>query len=92
MISFILQETSDFLLASIGITDPETPTELLDILRHLFMPTLDEMSWTAYTLRSMVNLCIVAITLPIAPIGSALLYFDLRIRKEGFGTEPKVIN
>ena len=41
-------------------------------------------------IRRLVTLSIGFITMPIGPIGSTLLYFDLRIRKEAFDLEMRV--
>ena len=90
MINFILEVSSGFLLTWVGVTETETPTGLLDTLRQLFLPTPSEIGWFSYTIRRLVSLSITALTMPIGVIGSTLLYFDLRIRKEAFDIEMQV--
>ena len=90
MIYFILEASSGFLLSWMGVTEAEEPTNLLDSLRQLFVPTPSEIGWFFYTIRLLVSLSISALTMPISIIGSTLLYFDLRIRKEAFDIEMRV--
>ena len=90
MINFILEVSSGFLLSWMGFTEAEAPTGLLDTLRQLFFPTPSEIGWVSYTVRRLVTLSITALTMPIGVIGSTLLYFDLRIRKEAFDIEMQV--
>ena len=90
MIFFILEASSGFFLSWMGVTEAEEPTGLLDTLRQLFIPTPSEIGWFSYTIRRLVSLSISALTMPISIIGSTLLYFDLRIRKEAFDIEMRV--
>ncbi len=90
MIYFILEASSGFLLSWMGLTEAEEPTGLLDTLRQLFVPTLSEIGWFSYTIRRLVSLGIAAFTMPISAIGSTLLYFDLRIRKEAYDIEMQL--
>ena len=90
MIYFILEASSGFLLSWIGIAEAETPTELWDTIRQLFAPTPGEIGWFSYTIRRLVSLIIATFIMPISVIGSTLLYFDLRIRKEAFDIEMQV--
>lgn len=90
MINFILEVSSGFLLSWMGVTETETPTGFLDTLRQLFFPTPSEIGWFSYTIRRLVSLSITALTTPISVIGSTLLYFDLRIRKEAFDIEMQI--
>ena len=90
MIYFILEASSGFLLSWMGLSEAEEPTGLLDTLRQLFLPTPDEIGWFSYTIRRLVSLGISALTMPISVIGSTLLYFDLRIRKEAYDIEMQV--
>ena len=90
MIFFILEASSGFLLSWLGVTEAEEPTGLLDTLRQLFIPTPSEIGWFSYTIRRLVSLSISTLTMPISIIGSTLLYFDLRIRKEAFDIEMRV--
>ena len=89
MINFILEVSSGFLLTWMG-AEAEAPTGLLDTLRQLFLPTPSEIGWFSYTIRRLVSLSITALTMPIGVIGSTLLYFDLRIRKEAYDLEMQV--
>ena len=90
MIYFILEASSGFLLSWMGLTEAEEPTGLLDTLRQLFVPTPSEIGWFSYTIRRLVSLIIATFTMPISIIGSTLLYFDLRIRKEAYDIEMQV--
>ncbi|RKU19289.1 hypothetical protein C6500_11355 [Candidatus Poribacteria bacterium] len=90
MINFILEVSSGFLLSWMGVTETEAPTGFLDTLRQLFLPTPSEIGWFSYTIRRLVSLSISALTMPISVIGSTLLYFDLRIRKEAYDIEMQV--
>ena len=90
MIYFILEVSSGFLLTWTGLSEAEAPTDLWDTLRQLFVPTPSEIGWFSYTIRRLVSLIIATFTMPISVIGSTLLYFDLRIRKEAFDIEMQV--
>lgn len=90
MIGFILQESFEFILSLIGIAAPEAPANFLEQLQRLYMPISSEMGWFSYSVRRLVSLSIAFITMPIGPIGSTLLYFDLRIRKEAYDVESQV--
>lgn len=90
MIYFILEASSGFLLSWMGVTEAEEPTGLLDTLRQLFVPTPNQIGWFSYTIRHLVSLCIATLTMPISTIGSTLLYFDLRIRKEAYDIEMQI--
>lgn len=90
MITIILYISIEFILTLAGIIGTEGSTGLLDTLRRLFIPTLDETGWFTYAVRNFVGLLIAALTMPIALIGTTLLYFDLRIRKEAFDIEMQI--
>lgn len=91
MIGFILQ--TSFWVIFNSIAGPTVATEvaeepsLLETIRLFFLPTPRDIGWTAYTIRSFVTLCISTLLMPIGSIGSALLYFDMRIRKEAYDLE-----
>ncbi len=87
MIAFILQAAFGYILTTMGVPEIEEATTPLEMFRQLLIPASNEIGWFAYTIRSFVQLCISAIVMPIEHLGFTLLYFDLRIRKEGFGTE-----
>ena len=90
MIYFILEASSGFLLTWMGLTEAEEPDNLLDTFRQLFVPIPSKIGWFSYTIRRLVSLIIATFTMPISVIGSTLLYFDLRIRKEAFDIEMQV--
>ena len=90
MIGFILQASSEFILSLIGLAAPKEPANLLEWLQRLYIPVPSEMGWFSYSVRRLVSLSIAFITMPISPIGSTLLYFDLRIRKEAYDLEMQV--
>ena len=89
MISFILDVSFGFLLTLIGVAEIEAATPW-DMLRRLFIPMPNEVGWFAYAIRRFVSVTIAGLAMPIGIIGSALLYFDLRIRKEAFDIEMQV--
>lgn len=90
MIGFILQVSFEFILSLIGFAEPEEPTNFLEWVQRLYVPMPSEMGWFSYSVRRLVTLSIAFITMPIGPIGSTLLYFDLRIRKEAYDLEMQV--
>lgn len=90
MIYFILEASSGFLLTWMGVSEAEAPAGFLDTLRQLFIPTPSEIGWFSYTIRRLISLIIATFTMPISTIGSTLLYFDLRIRKEAYDLEMQV--
>ena len=90
MITIILYISTEFILTLAGIVKTEGGTGLLDSLRRMFIPTLDEAGWVTYAVQRFVALLIATLTMPIALIGSTLLYFDLRVRKEAFDIEMQV--
>ena len=90
MIVYVLQNSLDYVLSSMGVPKAEEPTNTLESIRRLFISDVNEIGWSAYTIRSFVQLCITAFIMPIERIGFTLLYFDQRIRKEGFGVARQV--
>lgn len=90
MIGFILQDSFEFILSLLGVAAPEAPANFLERIQRLYMPIPSEIGWFSYSIRRLVNLSIAFITMPIGPIGSTLLYFDLRIRKEADDLERQV--
>ena len=65
--------------------------DLVEMLRQMFIPQLT--TWEeliAYSIRHFVSLAITSLMLPIGIIGATLVYFDRRIRKEGFDIEMRV--
>ena len=65
--------------------------DLVEMLRQMFIPqrtTWEEL--IASSIRYFVSLAITSLMLPIGIIGATLIYFDRRIRKEGFDIEMRV--
>ncbi len=94
MIGFILQTSFWVIFNSIiGPTAAEKVAEeptFWEAFRLFFLPTPKDIGWTVYTIRSFVTLCISTLLMPIGSVGSALLYFDMRIRKEAYDIEMQV--
>ena len=91
MIQTVLQF---FLLLAFGFTEVISDEGgVLEMFRRMFAPELT--AWDgliAYVIQSFINDVVDSLMLPLTPIGITLLYFDQRIRKEGFGTEIRVTN
>ena len=65
--------------------------DFLEMLRQMFIPQLT--TWKdliAHSIRNVVSLAITCLMLPVGIIGATLVYFDRRIRKEGFDIEMRV--
>ncbi len=92
MIAFILQTSYAIIFSSLAGGTGAEDGNFLETLRLLFMPTPIDIGWVYYTIRALGSLVIAALTMPIGVIGYALLYFDLRIRKEAFDIEMQVTN
>ena len=63
----------------------------LDMLRQMFIPQLT--TWEeliAHSIRNFVSLAITSLMMPVGLIGATMVYFDRRIRKEGFDIEMRV--
>lgn len=69
-----------------GISDSQD-AEILEVIKQVFIPTPIDIGWGLYLIRSIVTKAIEAITIPIITIGTTLLYFDLRVRKEAYDLE-----
>ena len=95
LLSFMIQTVLQFsLLFAFGFTEVLSgeggPQEMFE---RMFSPKLT--AWdnlAAYVIQSCINFFVSSLVLPLVPIGITLLYFDLRIRKEGFGVELHVPN
>ena len=92
MIAFILQTSYAILFYSLTAAERTADPNFLETLRHLFAPSPNEIGWGLYIIHTFGSLIIGGLTMPIGTIGSALLYFDLRIRKEAFDIEMQVTN
>ena len=87
MIMFILEASAGFLLSLLGIAETEAAEDAVDMIRRLFFPTTSEIGWFSYGIRRLVAMVIATLIMPLSPIGTTLLYFDLRIRKEAYDIE-----
>ena len=93
LLSFMIQTVLQFsLLFAFGFTEVVSaeggPQEMFE---RMFSPKLT--AWddlAAYVIQRCINFFVSSLMLPLVPIGLTLLYFDQRIRKEGFGTELHV--
>ena len=90
MIGVILQAVFGYILTVMGVPEISEATTALEMLRRLLIPASNEIGWLAYTIRGFVQLCVSAFVMPIEHLGFTLLYFDQRIRKEGFGAEKQI--
>ncbi len=95
LIAFMIKTVLQFfLLFAFGFTQAISGEEgLLEMFRRMFEPELT--SWAGlvtYIIQSCLNHFVASLILPLTSVGITLLYFDQRIRKEGFGTEIRVIN
>ena len=90
MIAFILQTSYALLLSALGGGTGAEDTTLWETLRLLYIPTPDDVGWAFYSIQRLGTSVIAGLTMPIGAIGSTLLYFDLRIRKEAFDIEMQV--
>ena len=89
-IAFILHTSYAIIFSSLAGGTGAEDGNFLETLRLLFMPTPIDIGWVYYTIRSLGTLIITGLTMPISVAGYALLYFDLRIRKEAFDIEMQV--
>ena len=93
LLAFMIQTILQFsLLFVFGITQAISGEEgLLKMFQQLFVPELT--TWDGlvnYIIQSFTNNVVNSLMLPVGIIGSTLLYFDQRIRKEGFDIEMRV--
>ena len=92
MIAFILQTSYAIIFSSLTGGAGAEDLNFWETIRRLFAPTPLDIGWAAYIIHALGSLIIVGFTMPISVIGSMLLYFDLRIRKEAFDIEMQVTN
>jgi hypothetical protein len=90
MIGFILQTSFWLIFSSITDTSAAEEPTFWEAIRLFFAPTPKDIGWTSYTIRNFVTMCISTLLMPIGSVGSALLYFDMRIRKEAYDIEMQV--
>ena len=86
-IGFILRTVSAFLFVFMGLEGVGNFRETIQWMALWELPTKLSESRLSYALMSLINLGIDTFTMPIWVIGCTLLYFDQRIRKEGFDIE-----
>lgn len=89
MIQIVLQF---FLLFAFGFTEVVSGEGgPLQLFQRILSPELTDWDGLAtFVIHRFVNDVVNSLVLPLTPIGITLLYFDRRIRKEGFGTEVLV--
>ena len=82
------------LLLVFGVAQPISGDgNLLEMLQRILVPALTDWDGLAvYVIHHFINAVVTSLIFPIAIIGYTLLYFDLRIRKEGFDIEMRVTN
>lgn len=90
MLLFILKSTVGFVLILTGVTESVNLQEMLR--RMVIPPSPAEVGVLSYTIAAFTDSVATILTIPIVNIGSMLLYFDLRIRKEGYDIEMMVKN
>lgn len=93
LLAFMIQTVLQFsLLFVFGFTQVISGEEgLLEMFQQMFAPELT--AWEGlvpYVIQSCINFFVTSLMLPLTPIGITLLYFDQRIRKEGFDIEMRV--
>ena len=86
-IGFILRTVFAFLLVLIGLEGVGNFRETIEWMTLWKLPTKLSDLRLSYTLMYLINLGIDTFTIPIWVIGFTRLYFDQRIRKEGFDIE-----
>ena len=86
MIELILLTSSTLIFALSGIANE---INLLEVIRRTIWEPHGEIEGILHLLHA-IQTAIAALTMPIPAIGFTLLYFDRRIRKEGFDIEMKV--
>lgn len=89
MIQIVLQF---FLLFAFGFTEVVSGEGgPLQLFQRILSPELTDWdSLATFVIHRFINDVVNSLVLPLTPIGITLLYFDRRIRKEGFGTEVLV--
>lgn len=93
MISFILRSALELIFP---LTESAPEEGILKMMLWILLGSpLESLHSTAvfsYLIRSFIDLGIPTLLMPISIIGSTLLYFDLRIRKESFNSKMLVTN
>ena len=87
MVSFILNGSLGLILSLIGWAQG---VDLVELMRRIFfgLTPIESSNILLFSLiRNFINLVVTTFLMPMGVIGTVLLYFDLRIRKEGFDIE-----
>ena len=87
LLSFMIETVLQFfLLFAFGFAEVISAEDgVLEMFRRMVTPELT--AWdglVAYIIHSLINTVVTGLVLPLMPISITLLYFDRRIRKEGF--------
>ena len=95
LLSFMIETVLQFfLLFAFGFTEVISAEDGgLEMFRRMVTPELT--AWdglVAYVIHSLINSAVTSLILPLTPVGITLLYFDRRIRKEGFDVETHITN
>lgn len=91
MISTILSTTFSIIFMIVpGTGQLPTNATPIETILFIFAPTPEDIGWLTYFIRTFFALAITSLLLPIASIGSTLLYYDMRIRKEALDLEMQV--
>ena len=93
-ISFIISISILSLLFLIpgAVEIPQDADMLQTINDIVYSAAPHHIGWIVYTIRTGITNAIATLTLPILSIGSTLLYYDLRIRKEAYDIEIHATN
>ena len=93
MILFIISTSITFVFFLLpGTAGIPQDAGTVKTITFIFAPLPGQIGWTAYMIRTFFTIGITALAMPIASIGSTLLYFDLRIRKEAYDIEIQATN
>ncbi len=91
MLSIILSTTFSIIFMLIpGTGEMPYDATALETILFVLAPTPEDIGWLTYFIRTFFSIGIAALLLPIASIGSTLLYYDMRIRKEALDLEMQV--
>ncbi len=93
LLVFFVQSILQFcLLFVLGLTQTMGGDgDFVEMLRSMFIPQMT--TWkelVIYSIQNFLSLAITCLMLPVGVIGATLVYFDQRIRREGFDIEMRV--
>ncbi|RKU30298.1 hypothetical protein C6497_04885 [Candidatus Poribacteria bacterium] len=92
MIQHIFSTSIGVVFSLIPVAHEMQDVSMIENFRRFIAPTPVDIGWPIYLIRSFITMGIHSILLPIASIGSTLLYFDLRIRKDAYDLEMRTTN